>query len=157
MKSVNLLVDVDIRRNGIKKECLQEQIAEQEAKLEDFEKVKEEQQAINSELMKLEFAKTDLINKENADVLKQKQELFLQIQAKECKLQEVESSLRIAERTKLTNVASLDSARANRERLLQELREIKERTFDEHSAKYVRIKKEELLRKFKLRNNLFGG
>ena len=149
------IVDVDVAEMELKKNCLQEQIAEQEAKLEDFEKVKEEQQAINSELMKLEFAKTDLINKENADVLKQKQELFSQIQAKEYKLQEVESSLRIAERTKLTNVASLDSARANRERLLQELREIKERTFDEHSAncKYCgqelpTDKREELLAKF---------
>lgn len=149
------IVDVDAAEMELKKNCLQEQIAEQEAKLEDFEKVKEEQQAFNSELMKLEFAKTDLINKENAELLKQKQSLFSTIQEKESQLARIESSLKSIERTREATISNLESAKANRERLLQELKEIKERTFDEHAlnCKYCGQelpvdKKEELVAKF---------
>ena len=126
--------DIDLAELELLKNSLNEQIAENKAKQANVDKQFEEYDKQTEGIMQLQFELTDLEKEANAELIKKKKELQVQIDEKNEYLFNIGNGIQRNNREIAGYEQDIESGEKERQRLLEQWNKVKAEVFDENTA-----------------------
>lgn len=127
-------VDIDVAELELLKNSLNEQIADVKSKIADANKQFDERQKLSDGIMELKFAESDLVRKENEELVEKKRTIRSQIDEKNDYLLNISNGIQRNNREIANYEYDIETGEKVRSRLAEQWESVNAEVFDENTA-----------------------